>query len=85
MGSCLFYKDNLISTHLAHDVTKNIHDYCEHYGLFNLVKNGNTDHFHIWREISIEGAYKASRCFLIISGLVSYFIDHKLLGIIYEL
>jgi len=70
-GGCLFYKDYLIATHLTTCLTKSIYDYCEHYGLFNMVINGPTNQFHVWKEIFIEfeGKMSSSRFFLIVTGL----------------
>lgn len=76
-GSVLFYKDYLVSTHLSKSLTKRVHEYCEHYGLFNMVRNGSTNQFHIWKEIFVdslntENKADKSRHFLIISGLKEF-------------
>ncbi len=73
-GGCLFYRNYLIATHLTSKLTKSIFDYCEHYGLFNLVTNGPTNQLHVWKEVYVENesTMPSSRFFLVVIGLKEF-------------
>ena len=52
-------------------MTNNVYYFCLHYDLFNLIRNGNTNQFQIWKEVEINNKPKNSRHFMIIVGFVS--------------
>ena len=77
------FKDYLVTTHLNSQKMVSIYNYLEHYGLFNLVRNGCINQTVIWREVYISSdsakntISSSSRHFLIIIGLVnlSYLVN----------
>jgi hypothetical protein len=74
-GSCLFFRDYLLVTHLNSSITKSVYEFCAHYDLFALTKNGNTNQFHIWKEVHLaKKATPKPRHFLIIVILVIVYV-----------
>ncbi len=80
IGSCLFYKDYLITTHLNRSRTISIYNYCEHYGFFNLIRNGCINQTVVWKEIYLPDLNNGrrnkigeTRHFLVLIALVIFF------------
>lgn len=58
----------MIATHLNTTTTRNIYEFCLHFQLFNLTKNGNSNIFHIWKEVFL--GQSSLRHFMIVVVLV---------------
>lgn len=74
-GSCLFFKDFLIATHLNKTITNNVYEFGVHFNLFNLTRNGNTNVFHIWREVHLGQVPSSTRHFMIIVIMVDFYLN----------
>ena len=75
MGSCLFFRDYLILSHLTEATTKNIYNYVNHYGLFLLTRSTYSNQHHVWKEIYLPNASNfKTRRFLVVAGFVSKMI-----------
>ncbi|CAF0843916.1 unnamed protein product [Brachionus calyciflorus] len=69
IGSCLFFQNYLLVSHFDEMLTKQVFNFCDHYNLFDSLRNGNKNHFRIWKEIELNNKKNGERHFLIIVSL----------------
>ncbi|KAK3100306.1 hypothetical protein FSP39_017945 [Pinctada imbricata] len=78
LGSCLFYKDYLLCSHLQADELRDVHLFIKHHCLLHLVCRQTVEELVIWREVYPKGRGQESsppgypqprgRCYLLIVG-----------------
>ncbi|XP_035825062.1 protein inturned isoform X2 [Aplysia californica] len=84
-GTCLFYKDYLVCSHLAEDLQRDVNLYLNCHGLLILSSRQHVDQVMVWQELksrseqdvtSLPAGYQPcdSRFFLMVIGVRNYYL-----------
>lgn len=79
LGSCVFYKGQLLANHFARGDLENVFLHCRHYQLLSLTKDECVGQVVVWKEVFLQQNPSLNRHFLLITGL-----KHSLLATILE-